>query len=121
MEITTKDTMEVAKRIEERLKEEQILEKHNRHTKHIIQYEINQFLKIKEKKPLAYLSKRNFAWMQDPKDEDMYIPYSDLNCLFPVPRKSYHYTYCEEIGCIPLYDHRLIERFKLNEDGKENI
>lgn len=47
MEITTKDTMEVAKRIEERLKEEQILEKHNRHTKHIIQYEINQFLKIK--------------------------------------------------------------------------
>lgn len=46
--IKSEDTMDVAKRIEERLKEEQILEKHHRRTKHIIQYEINQFLKINE-------------------------------------------------------------------------
>lgn len=48
MKITTEDTMEVAKRIEKRLKELQILEKHHRKTKHIIQYEINQLLKLKE-------------------------------------------------------------------------
>jgi len=48
MKITTEDTMEVAKRIEKRLKELQILEKHHRKTKDIIQYEINQLLKLNE-------------------------------------------------------------------------
>lgn len=48
MEITTEDTMEVAKRIEEKLKELQILTKHHRKTKHIIQFEINQLLKLQE-------------------------------------------------------------------------
>jgi hypothetical protein len=48
MEITTKDTMDVAKRIEERLKELQIITKDHRKTKHIIQYEINQLLKLNE-------------------------------------------------------------------------
>lgn len=46
----TEDTMEIAKRIEERLKQQQILEKHNRRTKHIIQYEINDMLGLKQKK-----------------------------------------------------------------------
>ncbi len=43
--------------------------------------------------------------MQDPKDEDRYIPN-------PNAEGSYHYSYCEEIGCIPIYDPRLIEHFK---------
>ncbi len=65
-------------------------------------------------KPLAYLTGKNKIWMQDPKDEDRYIPN-------PNAEGSYHYTYCEEIGCIPLYDPKLIERcIKLKEDGWTN-
>jgi len=48
MEITNEDTMEVAKRIEKRLKELQILTKDNRKTKHIIQFEINDMLGLNE-------------------------------------------------------------------------
>ena len=48
MEITTEDTMEVAKRIEKRLKELQILTKDHRRTKHIIQFEINDMLGLNE-------------------------------------------------------------------------
>ena len=48
MEITTQDTMEVAKRIEKRLKELQILTKDHRRTKHIIQFEINDMLGLNE-------------------------------------------------------------------------
>ena len=47
MEITTEDTMRVAKIIEEKLKYRQILTKDNRNTKHIIQDEINKLLKLK--------------------------------------------------------------------------
>ncbi len=48
MKITTEDTMEVAKKIEYRLKELQILTKDNRKTKHIIQFEINRMLGLNE-------------------------------------------------------------------------
>ena len=48
MKITTENTMEVAKRIEERLKELQILIKDHRKTKHVIQFEINDMLGLNE-------------------------------------------------------------------------
>lgn len=68
---------------------------------------------MEKKKPLAYLTTKNCIFMQDPKDENRYIPN-------PNAEGSYHYTYCEEMGCIPLYDPKVIERFKkLKEDGKE--
>ena len=54
MEITTEDTMEVAKKIEKRLKELQILTKDHRKTKHVIQFEINDMLGLNE-----YQSKLN--------------------------------------------------------------
>ncbi len=56
-------------------------------------------------KALAYLTKASCLFMQDPKDEDRYIPN-------PNAEGSYHYSYCEKIGCIPIYDPRLIEHFK---------
>jgi len=61
---------------------------------------------MENKKPLAYLTKENCLWMQDPKDEDYYMPN-------PNAEGSYHYTYCQEIGCIPIYDPRLIEHFEM--------
>ena len=60
---------------------------------------------MENNKPLAYLTKTNCLWMKDPQYEYRYIPN-------PNAKGSYHYTYCEERGCIPIYDKRLIEHFQ---------
>ena len=52
--------------------------------------------------PLAYLTTENCLWMKDPNDR--YIPN-------PNAEGSYDVFYCEERGCIPIYDPNLIEHF----------
>ena len=58
----------------------------------------------KELTPLAYLTTKNCLWMQDPEDENRYIPN-------PNARGSYHESYCIECGHIPIHDPNLIEHF----------
>lgn len=58
-----------------------------------------------EETPLAYLTSSNCLWIQNPKDENRYIPN-------PNAEGSYHESYCIEHGHIPIYDPNLIEHFK---------
>ena len=60
---------------------------------------------MENKKPLAYLTKASRLFMQDPDDENRYIHN-------PNAEGSYHYSDCEKMGCIPIYDLRLIEYLK---------
>ena len=58
------------------------------------------------KRPLAYLTKANCLWMQDPNDQDRYIPN-------PNATGSYPESYCIECGHIPIYDPKLIQHFEM--------
>ena len=70
-----------------------------------VRWDIIDTLNEVRETPLAYLTKENCLWMQDPEDENRYIPN-------PNARGSYHESYCIERGDIPIYDPNLIEHFQ---------